>query len=120
MQSNNRDVASVWDMTQAIRYIQTFTDGLSFDEYLNDVRTISAVERQFEVLGEATRRISDEFRQAHPTIDWQRIVGLRNIVAHRYDEVRQDILWTIIHSELTSLLSQLEALLPPLPEQTEP
>ncbi len=120
MQSNNRDVASVWDMTQAIQYIQTFTNGLSFDEYLNDVRTISAVERQFEVLGEAARRISNEFRQAHPSIDWQRIVGLRNIVAHRYNEVRQDILWTIIHSELTPLLSQLEALLPPLPQPNEP
>jgi uncharacterized protein with HEPN domain len=115
MQSNNRDVASVWDMTQAIRYIQAFTNDLSFDEYLNDIRTISAVERQFEILGEAARRISDEYRQAHPAINWQRIVGLRNIVAHRYDEVRQDILWTIIQSELASLLAQLEVLLPPLP-----
>lgn len=44
MQSNNRDVASVWDMTQAIQYIQTFTNNLTFDEYLNDIRTISAVE----------------------------------------------------------------------------
>jgi uncharacterized protein with HEPN domain len=71
MPSNNkRDVASVWDMTQAIRHIQTFTNGLSFDEYLNNIRTISAVERQFEVLGEAARRISNEFRQAHPAIDW--------------------------------------------------
>ena len=83
MPSNNRDIASVWDMTQAIRHIQPFTHGLTFDEYLNDIRTISAVERQFEVLGEAARRISTEFRQAHPTIDWQCIVGLRNIVAHR-------------------------------------
>lgn len=117
MRSNNRDIASVWDMAQAIRYIQSFTSDLTFDEYLNDVRTVSAVERQFEILGEAARRISEEFRQAHPAIGWQRIVGLRNIVTHRYDEVRQDILWTIIHSELSPLLTQLEALLPPLPNQ---
>jgi uncharacterized protein with HEPN domain len=60
MQSNNRDIASVWDMTQAIRRIQAFTNGLTFDGYLNDIRTVSAVERQFEVLGEAarSRRIS--------------------------------------------------------------
>lgn len=83
MQSNNRDVASIWDMTQAIQYIQTFTNDLTFDEYLKDMRAISAVERQFEVLGEAARRISNKFRQAYPTIDWQRIVGLCNIVAHR-------------------------------------
>jgi uncharacterized protein with HEPN domain len=83
MQLNNRDAASVWDMTQAIQNIQSFTKDLTFDEYLNDVRTISATERQFEILGEAARRISDEFRQAHAAIAWQRIVGLRNIVAHR-------------------------------------
>jgi uncharacterized protein with HEPN domain len=92
MQSSNCDVASVWDMVQAIRYIQTFTKDLSFEEYLDDVRTMSAVERQFEILGEAARRISEEFRQTHLAIDWQRIVGLRNIVIHRYDEVNQDIL----------------------------
>lgn len=120
MQSNNRDVASVWDMTQAIQRIQSFASDLTFDEYLDDIRTISAVERQFEILGEAARRISDEFRQAHSAIDWQRIIGLRNIVAHRYDQVRQDILWTIIHSDLAPLLAQLEALLPPLPGQHEP
>lgn len=117
MHLNNRDVASIWDMVQAIQYIQFFTIDLTFNEYFNDVRTVSAVERQFEILGEAARRISDEFRQGHPAIDWQRIVGLRNIVAHRYDEVRQDILWAIIHSELSPLLTQLEALLPPLPDQ---
>ncbi len=120
MQSNNRDIAFVWDMTQAIQRIQSFTDDFTFDDYQNDIRTVSAVERQFEVLGEAARRISTEFQLAHPDIDWRRIIGLRNIIAHRYDDVRQEILWTIIHSELTPLLAQLEALLPPLPEQEDP
>ncbi|MFM7427303.1 MAG: DUF86 domain-containing protein [Elainella sp.] len=80
---------------------------------LNDIRTISAVERQFEIVGEAARRISQEFRQAYPEIDWQRIVGLRNVVAHRYGEVDQDVIWAIIQSELTPLRTQLEILLPP-------
>jgi uncharacterized protein with HEPN domain len=117
MPANNRDIASVWDMVRAIRYIQSFTENLSFEEYLDDIRTISAVERQFEVLGEAARRISDEFRQTHSGIDWQRVVGLRNIVIHRYDEVDQDILWRIIRGELDPLLIRIESLLPPLPEE---
>ena len=117
MQSSNRDGASVWDMTRAIKHIQSFTKDVTFEEYLNTALIISAVERQFEVLGEAARRISNEFRQAYPAIDWQRVIGLRNIVAHRYDEVRQDILWAIIHSELAPLLIQLESILPPLPDE---
>ena len=120
MQPNNRDIASIWDMTLAIQRIQSFTNDLNFDEYLNDILTVSAVERQFEVLGEAARRISTQFQHTHPVIDWKRIIGLRNIVAHRYDEVRQEILWTIIRSELTLLLTQLEELLTPLPEKGEP
>jgi uncharacterized protein with HEPN domain len=82
--SANRDVASVWDMAQAIGYIQAFTANPSFEAYLKDILTRSAVERQFEILGEAISRISQEFRQAHPEIDWRRIVGLRNIVIHQY------------------------------------
>ena len=117
MQSSNRDISSVWDMVQAIQYIQAFTENLSFEDYLNDMRTVSAVERQFEILGEAARRISDDFRKIHPAINWQRIVGLRNIVIHRYNEVDQDILWSIVHSELVPLKKQLETVLPPFPDQ---
>lgn len=116
MTSGNRDVASLWDMAQAIRYLQSFTENLTFEEYFSNVLFVSAVERQFEILGEAARRISNEFRQAHPEIDWQQIVGLRNIISHRYEEVDHERLWAIIHSELPPLLSQLEILIPPIPE----
>ncbi len=77
----------------------------------------SAVERQFEILGEAARRISQEFQQAHPEIDWRAVIGLRNIIAHRYEQVEQETLWSIIQTVLPDLLMQLEALLPPLPEE---
>lgn len=116
MPSKNRDIASVWDMVQAIRNIQSFTRDLTPEEYFSSILFISAVERQFEILGEATRRLSNEFRQAHPEIKWQQIVDLRNVVIHRYDEVDQERLWAIIHAELPPLLIQLEVLLPPLPE----
>ncbi|MGB3615184.1 MAG: HepT-like ribonuclease domain-containing protein, partial [Elainellaceae cyanobacterium] len=84
MPSKNRDIASVWDMVQAIQKICLFTHGSTFDEYLSDIRTISAVERQFEILGEAARRVSDSFQKTYPAIDWQRVIGLRNILALRY------------------------------------
>jgi uncharacterized protein with HEPN domain len=76
MQNNERDVASLWDMAQAIRRIQEFTADLSYDEYLQSVFAQSAVERQFEILGEAARRVSDKFQQSHLEIDWRNIIGL--------------------------------------------
>jgi len=119
MQANNRDAASLWDMVQAIRRIQEFTANLSFEDYQESILIQSAVERQLEILGEAAGRISEEFRQAHPAIDWRTIVGLRNILIHRYDQIQQDILWNIIATELVNLLVQLEPLLPPTTDEQE-
>lgn len=58
---NNRDAGSLWDMLNAIRLVQEFTANLSYDDYLESVLTQSAVERQLEILGEAARRLSEEF-----------------------------------------------------------
>jgi uncharacterized protein with HEPN domain len=49
-----------------------------------------AVERGLEILGEAARRVSEAFQQAHPEIDWRNTIGLRNVIAHRYEQVQQD------------------------------
>jgi uncharacterized protein with HEPN domain len=117
MQASNRDAASLWDMVQAIHRIQEFTADLLFEDYQASMLIQSAVERQLEILGEAAARISLDFRQAHSEVDWRRIVGLRNIIIHRYDEIQQDVLWKVITSELTNLLAQLEPLLPPLPHE---
>jgi uncharacterized protein with HEPN domain len=92
MQVNNRDAGSLWDMANAIRRIQEFTANLTYDAYLESLLIQSAVERQLEILGEAARRLSAEFRQAHAKIDWRRIIGLRNILIHRYDEIRQQMI----------------------------
>jgi uncharacterized protein with HEPN domain len=111
MQANNRDAGSLWDRISAIHRTQEFTVNLTDDDYLGSLLIQSAVERQLEILGEAARRLSDEFRQAHPEIDWRRIIGLRNILIHCYDEIRQQTIWTTVISELEPLLAQLEILL---------
>jgi uncharacterized protein with HEPN domain len=119
MQANNRDPASLWDMIQAIREIQEFTASLSYEDYLENRLVQRAVERNFEILGEASRRLSDDFRTTHSDIDWRRIIGLRNILAHQYELIRQEILWDIITTLLPSLLNQIEILLPPSVDEGE-
>ena len=88
MQANERDAGSLWDIAQATRRIQEFTSELSYEAYLESVLVQSAVERQFEIIGEASRRLSEDFRVTHSEIDWGRMIGLRNILAHQYDLVR--------------------------------
>ena len=111
MQANNRDAASLWDMVQAIHHIQEFTANLNQEGYLESLLIQRAVERELEILGEAARRMSENFQQAYPGIDWRNTIGLRNIIAHRYDRVDQEIIWGIITSVLPGLLLQLEPLL---------
>jgi uncharacterized protein with HEPN domain len=111
MSDRDRDLASLWDMAEAIREIQQFTAGTSEAEYLNSLLLQRVVERDFEILGEAARRISPEFQQEHLEIDWRNTIGLRNIIAHRYENVNHDVLWFIIQTVLPGLLATLEALL---------
>jgi uncharacterized protein with HEPN domain len=78
----------------------------------------SAVERQLGILREGVWRISSEFQQFHPEIDWQNAINLRNILVHRYDQVSSEVICNIVTGILPSLLVQVEALLPPLPNDS--
>jgi uncharacterized protein with HEPN domain len=119
MQPEERDPAYLWDALRAGRMLQEFVSGRTFDEYVKDRVLPSAVERQFEIFGEAARKVSNAFRKAHPEIPWTRIVGLRNILAHRYYATDHALLWKIIHGELARALEQIERLVPPLPQAGE-
>lgn len=116
MQAHDRNNDSLWDMAQAIRRIQEFTADVSWESYLESVLMQSAVERQLGILGEAARRVSIEFQQLHPEIDWRNAINLRNILVHRYEQVSSEVIWNIVTSILPDLLVQIEALLPPLPD----
>jgi uncharacterized protein with HEPN domain len=119
MPISNREAAYIWDMLQAARRIQEFTAGLSYEEYLESILIQSAVERQLEILGEACRRMSEEFRQEHPEIPWSGIIAQRNVIAHQYDEIIQEQLWSVVNENLPVLIAQLEPLIPPLPPEIE-
>jgi len=72
--------------------------------------------RQVTIIGEATRRLSEDFRFAHADSPWRDIVAMRNVVVHAYDRVDLDELWRVANREVTALADSLEALLPPPPE----
>ncbi|MGL5060939.1 MAG: HepT-like ribonuclease domain-containing protein, partial [Microcoleus sp.] len=109
MQANDRNNDSLGDLAQAIRRIQEFTADASCETYLESVFMQSAVERQLGILGEAAMRVSIEFQQLHPEIDWRNAINLRNILVHRYDRVSSEVIWNIVTSILPDLLVQIEA-----------
>lgn len=106
-------------MLQAARRLQEFTAALSYKGFLESVLLQSAVEQQLEILGEAARRMSEAFRQEHPEIPWSSIISPRNVIAHQYEEIRQERLWAVVTSDISMLISQLEPLIPPLPPEIQ-
>jgi uncharacterized protein with HEPN domain len=115
MQPEERDAAHLWNLLVASRRIQGFIAGVGLTEYIRHALLPSAVERQFEILGEETRKLSNTFREKHPEIPWRQMVGLRNILAHRYYAVDHQRLWNMMHDELPRILDQIERLVPPPP-----
>ena len=64
--------------------IQEFVKSLSFDEFCNDRKTYSAVIREFEIIGEAVGKLSDEVKQKHPDVEWHDIKDFRSLLTHEY------------------------------------
>lgn len=107
-------------MADAARAAVGFIEGQRFEDLLSNRMLRSAVERNLEIVGEAARRVSAATCDGLPDIPWKSIIGLRNVLAHEYDEVRYEILWRICKSELPMLIRQLEAMgvdIPPPEEE---
>ncbi len=70
-----------------------------------------ALTRLMEVLGEAARRVPDEFRERYPEVPWRQTTDLRNVLIHDYDTIDLDLLWLIIQERLPPLLPQLQSII---------
>lgn len=100
------------DMRHAAELIARFTEGRSLDEYARDVQLRSAVERQFEIIGEALAQLSRlDPALAARISEKPRIIAFRNILIHGYAELDHRIVWDIVQSKLPTLRNDVEALL---------
>lgn len=106
------DAAHIADMLEAGRGILEYTDGIAFAALTGDRMRCRAVEREFEILGEAARQLSAAFRNQHPKLPLGKVIGLRNVIAHGYAEVDYRVLFKIAREELPALLQDLQGLLP--------
>lgn len=99
------------DIVTSINKIADYTKGLSYDKFANDSKTVDAVVRNLEIIGEAARHISPGLVVAHQDIPWMRMVGMRNKILHEYFGVDEEILWETIQQDLPELKTKIEKLL---------
>ncbi len=106
-------VKCLHDIQAASRAIISFTAGKEFEDFSKDDLTRSAVERKFEIIGEALRRIRDENHEIFLQIKMgHEIVGMRNRLIHGYDAVDEEIVWETIEFNLPSLIHSVDSLIP--------
>ena len=99
------------DVLEAIRKIAGYTTGLSLEVFTGDVKTLDAVVRNLEVIGEAIKNVPDEVRSKHPEVDWKKIAGLRDVLIHAYFAIDVETVWDIVQNKLPLLGKQIKKIL---------
>ena len=113
MQPDQGHLAPLLDMLAYARDAVAATSGSSPDAFRTDKNLRLATERRIEIIGEAARKVSKAFQQAHPQIPWRKIMAQRHVLAHDYGEIDHGLVWRVVTVHLPVLIEQLEALIPP-------
>ena len=101
----------VEDMIEAATRLASYTDGLDFESFAGDPRTIDAVVRNLEIFGEAAKRVPDDVRGKAADIDWRKMAGMRDVLAHAYFKVDLQIVWDAATNKVPELVKPLRRLL---------
>jgi uncharacterized protein with HEPN domain len=115
-----RDEAFLLDMLLASRRIMKYAHGLDFEQFEEDEVLQDAVMRRIQIIGEAARMISTEFKEGHPEISWPEIIGMRNKLIHEYFRIIPEKVWEAVVKDIPALITLIEPLVPPdQPEKHE-
>lgn len=111
MPHSERDMSYLWDMRKYALEITEIIGDIPHARFVENKTVRYAVERLLLIVGEAANHVSEGFREEHPEIEWAQIIGLRNILAHEYGEVKMDKIYLAATKSIPALSKKLEPLL---------
>lgn len=112
MPPSDRDMSYIWDMRKYALEIQDIIKGVPHTKFVENKTIRYAIERLLLIIGEAANHVSRDFQEQHPNIAWAQIIGLRNVLAHEYGEVKVDKIYLAATISIPAMLEVLEPLLP--------
>ena len=95
------------DIQSSIRAIEGYIKGYTYESFCEDRKTIDAVLRNLEIIGEAAKALPDSTRGEHPEIEWRKIAGLRDILIHEYFGIDLKIVWDVLMNKIPELKKSL-------------
>ena len=98
------------DIRSSLERIERYTSGVDRSQFLADEKTIDAVVRNLEIIGEAVRWLPEEFKRQHVDIPWTQISGLRNRIVHDYFGLDLEIIWQVLQTSLRDFKKQLDTM----------
>ncbi len=102
---------SLDDILESASLIRSYVQGMELADLVADRRTLDAVVRNLEVIGEAVKALPEDVRSKNPDVEWRRIAGLRDILIHQYFGIDVEIIWDVVKSKLPSLEESVRRML---------
>ena len=111
MREKPKDNERLLHMIEAVDNILEFVEGKSFEEYKSNKILKFAVIKNLEIIGEAAHLLTKDFKQQHNSVQWNDMIGMRHILVHGYYQIRDEIIWATIETELIPLKTEIQKLL---------
>jgi len=101
----------IQDILEAMEAAEKFVDGVSRDELEEDLQREFALQRAFEVIGEATKQLDPSLRERYPDVPWDDMAGMRDVIIHKYFAVELEVVWNAIHDRFPEIRPHLRRIL---------
>ena len=101
----------LYDILICAQHCVEFTEGMQFEDFERDEKTMAAVLHQIMVIGEAAKRLRGEFTNVHGHIPWSSMAKMRDVLIHCYEESNLNIVWNVVQNELPKLIKEIKQIL---------
>ncbi len=109
----------IQDIVENMRDAEEFVQGMNYEQFLRDKRTVNAVLPSLQVIGEAAKRVSAEVRERYPEVPWREMAVMRDKITHDYLDVDAEIVWRVLTESILQIRPRLERVLKDLGPQSD-